>query len=281
MIDHQGLRLPDFIGIGPGRTGTTWLHDALKNHLGLPRRYKEVRFFNRFFDRGLEWYSSHFAEFPREMKVGEITPGYFQSTVATSRIAETIPDCKIICTLREPIARMYSLYRLFCFQGQINEPFERALEKYPITTVRVNLNADHLNRWLHTFGQARVLVCLYDDLETDPRKYLDRVTDFIGAPRISLANSIPATQRVLPMPLMPLRPRAAFVMWRVQRFLERDLDLRIRRILIRAGVWQFCFRPGAPFPPLDPALVANLRRKFLSDNEALERLIGRDLSAWK
>jgi hypothetical protein len=35
------LRLPEFIGVGPARTGTTWLNEALLEVAGLPEGVKE------------------------------------------------------------------------------------------------------------------------------------------------------------------------------------------------------------------------------------------------
>lgn len=60
----------DFIGIGPMRAGTSWLHHALSLHPGvsLPRE-KETFYFDRYFERGPAWYAAHFdAENPRAMR---------------------------------------------------------------------------------------------------------------------------------------------------------------------------------------------------------------------
>ena len=52
-------------------------------------------------------------------------------------------------------------------------------------------------------------------------------------------------------------------------------------ILRKAGVWRFSFRGGGEFGPLDPALDRKLRERFLPEVEAIERMLGRDLSDWK
>ncbi len=52
-------------------------------------------------------------------------------------------------------------------------------------------------------------------------------------------------------------------------------------LLERAGLWDFCFGRGQQYPPLDPELDARLREQLRPDLEELERMIGRDLSAWK
>ena len=41
--------------------------------------------------------------------MGEIAPTYFSNRVVRERIKKHIPDCKIICTFRDPVERLYSL----------------------------------------------------------------------------------------------------------------------------------------------------------------------------
>ena len=54
------MTLPTFLGIGVQRGGSTWLHTLLTSHpdVYLPTRRKEVRFFDRDYERGLKWYES-------------------------------------------------------------------------------------------------------------------------------------------------------------------------------------------------------------------------------
>ena len=56
---------------------------------------------------------------------------------------------------------------------------------------------------------------------------------------------------------------------------------RVDRLFERIGVWAFCFDGGEAFPPMQPELKKSLKQRFLPEVEELERLIGRDLSAWK
>src|SRR5271170_6528478 len=60
QLANDGLILPSFIVVGPPRTGTTWLHEVLTDHVNLPGPTKETRFFDLHFDRGLNWYLDHF-----------------------------------------------------------------------------------------------------------------------------------------------------------------------------------------------------------------------------
>src|SRR5689334_22589981 len=92
-------RLPDFIAIGPPRTGTTWLYRALSGRVGLPRDTKETDFFSDNYGRGIEWYLDFFRDCPADLPIGEISPNYFAAPQAPDRIAASVPDCRIICTL--------------------------------------------------------------------------------------------------------------------------------------------------------------------------------------
>src|SRR5215831_20542545 len=98
-------RLPDFIAVGPPRAATTWLDLVLRGHAGLPGQTKETHFFTRNYARGIDWYARHFRHCTADPVVGEICPSYFASGEARERIGLTIPDCKIICTLRDPVER--------------------------------------------------------------------------------------------------------------------------------------------------------------------------------
>ena len=62
MKDGAPLRLPDFIAVGPPRTGTTWLDRVLRGHVGLPAGVKETQFFIWRYSLGIEWYAAHFRD---------------------------------------------------------------------------------------------------------------------------------------------------------------------------------------------------------------------------
>ncbi len=67
-------KVPEIFGIGPGRTGTTWLHQVLERSVDLPQRVKETQYFTTFYDRGIEWYAAHFAYASGARKIAEICP---------------------------------------------------------------------------------------------------------------------------------------------------------------------------------------------------------------
>ena len=101
--------LPNFLGIGAKKAGTTWLWANMSQHpeIFLPPN-KEIQFFNWNFHKGLDWYSSHFTS-PAFKIYGDITPDY--SSLPVEKIAyikKIMPKVKIILLLRHPIDRAWS-----------------------------------------------------------------------------------------------------------------------------------------------------------------------------
>ncbi|MGH7841582.1 MAG: hypothetical protein ACREQT_08645, partial [Candidatus Binataceae bacterium] len=118
-------------------------------------------------------------------------------------------------------------------------------------------------------------------LEANPQMYLDRVCDFVGIERIALTSSAPAPQRINSFSRMPRSPYLARKGRKLRDRLQSREYYRTINLLTRAGVWRLCFDGGEEFPPLDPALERRLRQRLTPQIEELERLLGRDLSAWK
>src|SRR5262249_46645447 len=56
---------------------------------------------------------------------------------------------------------------------------------------------------------------------------------------------------------------------------------RTANFLARMGVWTWCAGGGEKFPPLSAAQEANFRELYRPEVEALERMLGFDLSEWK
>ncbi len=272
-------RMPDFISVGPPRTATSWLYEVLRGHVGLPLNVKETHFFARNYGRGLMWYARHFEQCAAEPVVGEICAAYFESPQARERIRTHIPNCKIICTLRDPVERLYSHYRLMRHNGRTALPFEEALvrHKHLMASGRY---AFHIRQWQADFGKQNVLAVLNDDLAADPQAYLDRITDFIGAGRIVVEAAL-AGSKANAIEVAPRSTRLALCARQFRCWLGARRLYRTRRLLAKAGVWRFCFGGGAPFPPLDPLVKRRLRDLLRPDVEMLEELLHRDLSKWK
>jgi Sulfotransferase domain len=273
-------RLPDFIGVGPGRCGTTWLDGALRGHVGLPRGVKETDFFVRYYSKGLRWYQEFFRNHPPDLVVGEICPTYWLPEEARQRISQHIPNCRIICTFRDPVERIYSDYRLMRRNVWTRAPFEEAVATR-WRMAETNRYAHYLRAWQDRFGKEKVLACLYDDLKTDQQTYLDRICGFIGAPRIDLTRFPVNRDARHAITHAPRSHRLAQNARHLTESLHAREAHRAVDLLEWLGILRFCFEGGEKFGPLPPDVEARVRRRFIPEVEAFEEIIGRDLSAWK
>ena len=277
-VTRWGL-LPDVIGIGPARTGTTWLHEKLSGRVDLPRSIKETKFFERYHARGVEWYASLFRHCKGDRPIAEICP-YLAGPHSPEWIAEVIPNCKFIVTLRDPVDRMYSHYKMMRGYAFTRLPVEEAL-KADRFLAQGSLYASNLERWFAIFPRSNFLITLYEDLQQRPQGYLDCISDFIGIKRISLAAKKERRYLINSFDRAPRSFKLAQNARHLRiRLREKDWN-RTANLLARVGVWGWCAGGGRKFPPLTPEQHARFQELYLPEIEALEKLIGYDLSAWK
>jgi sulfotransferase family protein len=185
--------LPTFLGIGSMRCGSTWLYEVLKCHPDVRLSdCKEMDFFfmPQMLRHDLAWYESHFkpedGTEPSPVR-GEISPRYARLKAwQVSRIADLLPDLRIILTLRHPIERVWSqtLYDFGRLQrrdvGTIAPvEFLRQLER-----ARSRLSSDYVRTiriWSKAFGREALHIDFFDRLRDRPEDYVNGVLKHIGA----------------------------------------------------------------------------------------------------
>ena len=98
--------------VGPAKTGTSWLDQVLRGVDGvcLPDKVKETFFFDKHFDKGVQWYLEQFPQDRSGDLMIEVAPTYFFSDAVPDRIVETIPEAQIVVSLRDPVRRAVSHY---------------------------------------------------------------------------------------------------------------------------------------------------------------------------
>lgn len=272
--------LPTFFIVGPPRTGTTWLHEVLKDRAVLPKSIKETRFFDNHFHRGVEWYRAHFPSPIPGKRIGEVAPTYFASGAARERIARVVPHARVVCVFRNPVERVLSLYRLKSAYGMIPWKFDQAILMDP-ELVESGRYATNLKAWQQTLGKDQVYATLYEDLRDHPQSYLDRVVDFIGVPRFQLTSSqrefVFASENMThPRNYKRTRCAALAADWFKARRLGR-LVTRIKRSPLR----KLFLGGGPPFADLPSESTRRMYEIFQPEVEELETIIKRDLSGWK
>jgi hypothetical protein len=175
------------------RCGSTWLYEVLKCHPDIrvsDRKERDFFFMRRMLEYDLHWYEAQFAPEeggePRPVR-GEISPRYARLKAwQVNRIADLLPDLRIILTLRHPIERVWSqvLYEFGYWKhrdvrkiGSIE--FLREIER-----ARSKLSSDYFRTvqiWSKAFGRDAMCIDFFDRLHDDPETYVNGILRHIGA----------------------------------------------------------------------------------------------------
>lgn len=134
--------LPDFVIIGTQRGGTTSLYNYLAEHPCIgAASIKEVHFFDTpHYKQGLAWYRAHFPSLVQKYHMqqwqkqafitGEASPYYLFHPYAARRMAQVLPQVKLIVMLRNPVDRAYShFYHEVAGGHEKLSSFEEAIER--------------------------------------------------------------------------------------------------------------------------------------------------------
>jgi hypothetical protein len=173
------------------------------------------------------------------------------------------------------------VYKLLRHSGFVRSgTFDEILNAWP-NLAAGNCYAAHLKSWFDSFGRENVLVTMYDELRAEPQAYVDRVCDFIGIERVTLAQRANLGGDVNAFNRAPRNRRLARRATTVISWLNSRRAYGVQNALERAGVWEFCQGRGEPYPRLTFEQEERLRDRFLPEVEALEELLVIDLSSWK
>ena len=177
----------DFLGVGPQRTGSTWLQRLLKYHNGLclPKGYHETMFFDVYYEDDFSKYTSLFTHHRDGQLCGEISPTYFDVDVVPLRVFKINSECKIIINIRNPVSRSLSLYRHHLSRGRVKPGFTEAIVQMP-RIVDSGRYSRHIPRWIEVFGEDRVHFVLMDDIVDCPERVLSRLYNFLGVSEITM-----------------------------------------------------------------------------------------------
>jgi hypothetical protein len=204
---------PDFLIVGPQRTGTTWLHAHLRYHpeimLAEP---KELYFFSslktpqspRFRSNELDWYLRFFREpLPRVLlrnaislwryrqlyrpKVrGEATASYAGlDRDVIGEITALKPDIKAILMIRNPVDRAWSHAKKDLARNRgrkLEDVPESEFERFFADPYQRNCGrySENIDNWLAYLQPRHLLVALFDDIDARPEALLLAVMSFLG-----------------------------------------------------------------------------------------------------
>ena len=202
-------RLPDFLGLGTQKGGTSTLHALLNTH---PRVFlppcKEVHYFTHHSGQPTQWYADHYQRARRRQRCGDITPYYLFHPDAPERIHALLPKARLIVLLRDPVERCLSQIfhaRRLGFEAlepeaAIAAEAQRLATGDPLHRQKHSYQArsrylEQLDRYERLFEREQLLVLRSEDLFTKPKRSWDQLLHFLELPWHPLPDELPHANR--------------------------------------------------------------------------------------
>jgi len=180
--------LPNLVIAGVAKCGTTSLFSMLGQHPQiLASDLKELNYFSPLADGKplppLDIYTEHFRQWAGESYRMEASPRYaWLAPEIVAAVARTLPQPRILISLRDPVTRFWSAYGYLRSRGRLArdmsaEAYLEACEHWrsdpsssPVrgSALTVGMYAEYLPHWFDSFGDD-VRVLFAEDLARDPR----------------------------------------------------------------------------------------------------------------
>jgi hypothetical protein len=282
------MTLPNLIGCGAGKSGTTSLYYYLSQH---PQIYmaavKEIHYFSRHYHEGSGWYEKYFANGNDVAIVGEFSTSYMLDTAVPKRLSDLIPDASLFFVFRDPIERAYSNYWFSVSLGTQDrkQSFSDAIRSKSGFTkyIESGFYYQHLTRFLNYFPPEQIFVMITEELKKDPIKQMSSCYEYLGVDKAFLPDV--SQQYNVTVTTQSNWLGSAYAAWMMTKKQTKPLFKRfpveLRRALARiekSAVKQVMSdkRP----------IMANEDRSFLTEifaeqNVLLTEFIGRDLPYWQ
>lgn len=196
------MRKLDFVVAGVQKGGTTALWHFLRQHpeIGMSDS-KELHFFD---NESIDWarpdyglLHGHFAEIADRRVIGEATPIYTYWPQCLERIRQYNPEIKLIVSLRDPVARAWSHWRMETARALDDVEFSYAIREGRLRVtndpsghhrvysyVERGFYADQVEKLYSLFPREQVKIIRQSDLLTDHRRTLSDITTFLGVGRM-------------------------------------------------------------------------------------------------
>jgi hypothetical protein len=274
--------LPTFLIIGAMKAATTSLHYYLSLHPEIfMSKWKELRFFvaPRNWDRGVDWYRSHFVTGKRQR--GEASPQYSNFPIFSGvpeRMHSVVPGARLIYVVRDPLERLVSHYMHEVCAGRESKDFQSAVFESPSN--RYIFRSSYycqIEQYLPRYPLSRILILTSEELQANRNDALRKVFNFL---EVDQSFTHPGFREVRHRSVNRRKPTALGGV--VEACLRRaglgllppELRARVRYCLLRP------FSNAIARPELSEAIRERLAETLHPDVENLRRLTGLRFESW-
>jgi|GEM_PF-4605690 len=276
--------LPTFLGIGAMKSGSSWVMNVIGTHPDILVVPWEMHFFNRSFEKGESWYREQFRRAEKDKRetpyaaVGEFTPVYLFYPEVPGRIAEMMPDVRLLLVLRDPVQRIYSEFRSWCRLNNRSDDFADYLT-FETAAIERGYYSRQIRRYLDHFPKEAITCLCFEQVSKDPDFLKTQLSEFLGVDSggfdIDPNMSRNATYR-------PRFPGVYSALVNTQKRLARAGVHNLPQAARAMGLHKI-FRAGEEkrgFPPMTASDLSYLQGLYGDEANELYRTLGLDFSEW-
>lgn len=294
------MTLPNFMIVGAARCGTTAMTRFLQQHPEVSIPFKEPGYFSGWWNPGLfagpgypkshrypggfpslDAYQALYEGSANAQARGDASVSYLIDPDSARRIAEQIPDARIIAILRQPVERAYAHFIharthgvepcsdfLQCLD---QDAARRADNWLPVLSyLHSSRYVEQLTRYFECFDPIQIRIYLYDDWNCKPETVWTDLMRFLEidpgfTPDFSVRHNESMRQKPLWTYVKPILK------------LARPLVPDAIRPQLQSRIISLWHRPTK----LPPELRRRLTKQFFEDDiNQLEHMLGRDMRNW-
>ena len=279
--------IPNFLIIGAGKSGTSSLHEYLKQHpeifmspvkepmyfrygYGTEKLKHDEKSYVKVLYDTKDKYLQLFKDVENEKIVGESSVTYLANPVSAQRIKDFNPNMKLLAVLRNPVERAFSFYKMSVRMGLEKKSFKRAVNEELVGKrendiqlrryLFMSKSYDSIRVYNNHFDEKKFKIFLYEDLKKKD-SFFKELFDFLEVDNSIKINTDIKHNISSQVPYHPFF-RSLYSMLRKHPTIYPD------------------FLKKQYLPELSMELRSFLVDYFREDTKSLQGLIWRDLKHW-
>lgn len=215
----------------------------------------------------LEDYAEVFAKAEHEQVIGESSSCYLDSEFAAKKIQKTLPNVRLVASLRNPVDRACAHFQMINKMEKINPSMlEGKLESW----AQSSLYYEKLAPYFKLFPRDQIKVVVYEEWTNDKQRALRGLYEFLG-----VDDTFKLDDHVVYRPATVLWPnvRQGGLLRKLKPYIPTRLLMLINNYKARN------VRPVEDSIPVEMRQAMN--DWYLQDIQQLEELLDRDFSVWR
>jgi len=192
---------PNFFIVGGAKCGTTNISYYLDQHpkvfisklnepyyfarLDTPKNFKRSSMITDY-----KKYLKLFKKAKNHKSVGEASSVYLSCPHSASEIKKTLPDAKIIISLRDPVERAHSSYLSYQFMSLDKRSFSNMLDEYENQIKNNEFNifnvleggfySKHIKRFQENFSSDKIKIIIFEEYIKNTIPTINSILSFLG-----------------------------------------------------------------------------------------------------